>query len=209
MPLFRREIPVMAHEPKARNAWAPELFYDDSRRRWLIFWASTIPGRFPETDHTGNNETNHRIYYVTTRDFKTFSLARLFFDPGFNVIDATIVRDGKGYVLIFKDERQTPVKKNIRLARAASAEGPYKDVTEAFTRDWVEGPSVLRVGKEWVVYFDQYRERKYGAVKSTNFRDWQDITGELTFPADYRHGSVLRISPATARRLISSDGNGR
>jgi len=47
------------------------------------------------TYFTGNGEEglNHRIYGTTTRDFWTFSPTRLFYEPGFNVIDATIVRD--------------------------------------------------------------------------------------------------------------------
>jgi hypothetical protein len=197
----QRVIPVMAHEPRARNAWAPELFYDESRSTWLIFWATTIPGRFPETDQTGNNGNNHRIYYVPSRDLKTFTPTRLFFDPGFNVIDATILKAGKRFYLVFKDERQNPVKKNLRLAIADSAEGPYGQVSEAFTKDWVEGPSALKIGDEWLVYFDQYRDHRYGAVRSKDLKSWQEISGDLSFPADHRHGSVLKISAALAQRL--------
>lgn len=42
----QRELPVMAHEPGARNSWAPEIVYDAKGRQFVIFWASTIPGRF-------------------------------------------------------------------------------------------------------------------------------------------------------------------
>ena len=88
-------LPVMVHERKAVNAWAPEIFFDDETGQYLIFWATTIPGRFPATDDSGsvNKEgiaLNHRIYRTTTRDFKDYSRAELFLDPGFNVIDATI-----------------------------------------------------------------------------------------------------------------------
>ena len=41
-------VEVMAHEPKTRNVWAPELFYDEENERYVICWASTIPGRFPK-----------------------------------------------------------------------------------------------------------------------------------------------------------------
>ena len=197
----QRAIPVMAEEPTARNAWAPELFYDAAQKRWLIFWATTIPGRFPETDRTGNNGLNHRIYCVTTEDFKTFSPTQLFFDPGFNVIDATILKSGPKYYLVFKDERQNPVKKDLRLAVSDRAEGPYGEVTEPFTRDWVEGPSAIHIDGRWVVYFDQYRERRYGAVTSTDLKQWADISSQLSFPKDHRHGSVLQIAPAIAHGL--------
>ena len=35
------------------NTWAPELFYDDVKRQFLVVWASCVPGRFPD----GQEET--------------------------------------------------------------------------------------------------------------------------------------------------------
>lgn len=197
----QKAIPVMAHEPTARNAWAPELFYDDVNREWLILWASTIPGRFAGASGQGANEKNHRIYAVTTKDFEKFSATRLFFDPGFNVIDATIIRDSGKYYLIFKDEREEPVKKNLRIAVASAAQGPYQQVGESFTRDWVEGPSALKIGGEWFVYFDIYREKRYGAVKSKDLKNWVDVSNEMQFPPDHRHGTVIEVSEAVVRGL--------
>jgi hypothetical protein len=43
----QRFIPVMEHEPTTVNVWAPEVFYYAPRERFIICWASTIPGRFP------------------------------------------------------------------------------------------------------------------------------------------------------------------
>lgn len=201
----QKAIPVLAHEPTARNAWAPELFYDAATKQWLILWATTIPGRFPGAEQTGSDEKNHRIYYITTKDFQTFSATRLFFNPGFNVIDATILPAGGKYYLVFKDERQQPVKKNLRLAVADRAAGPYRQVSGAFTKDWVEGPSALKIGDEWLVYFDQYREHRYGAVKSKDLRHWADISAALSFPKDHRHGSVLKIGQALAQSLSAAE----
>ncbi|MFO0945422.1 MAG: hypothetical protein U1D30_05670 [Planctomycetota bacterium] len=48
---------------------------------------------------------NHRLYFVTTKDFEAFGEPKLFFDPGFNCIDGTIVQAEKEYALVFKDER--------------------------------------------------------------------------------------------------------
>ena len=86
----------MADEPAAMNCWAPEIFYDDQKKQYLIFWATTIPGRFPATETSGDNGLNHRIYYVTTNDFTSYSKTALLYDGGFNVIDATIVKSGAG-----------------------------------------------------------------------------------------------------------------
>jgi hypothetical protein len=86
----QRPIFVMDNEPEARNAWAPEAVWDAGGKEWTVFWASTIPGRFAEGDASGDGGYNHRIYATTTKDWQTFSLSRLWFDPGFNSIDATV-----------------------------------------------------------------------------------------------------------------------
>ena len=62
-------IPVMQHEPDVVNIWAPEVFYDDVEDRYIVIWASTIPFRFEKGIEEEKN--NHRMYYVTTKDFKT------------------------------------------------------------------------------------------------------------------------------------------
>src|ERR1035437_2320469 len=95
----QQHINVMAYEPATVNAWAPELFYDDEMQQFLIVWASCIPNRFAKGEEDENN--NHRLYYTTTKDFKTFTPTKLFLDPGFSVIDAEIVKRGKGdYILV-------------------------------------------------------------------------------------------------------------
>lgn len=198
----QRAIEVMENEPATRNVWAPEIFYDRARRQWLIFWSSTIPGRFPQTDSTGDDAYNHRIYSTTTRDFKTWSKSQLFFDPGFNVIDATLL-DAKGrFYLIFKDERRNPVKKNLRYSVSDRAEGPFGPPSEPFTGDWVEGPSALQIGGEWLVYFDHYTApHYYGAVRSKDLVHWEDCSKEMVFPRGHRHGTVLRINSWIAQAL--------
>ena len=62
----------------------------------MIFWASTIPGRFPQTAGSSEEKYNHRIYGTTTKDFVTFTPTTLFYDPGFSVIDATFLDTGAG-----------------------------------------------------------------------------------------------------------------
>lgn len=94
-------IPVMKHEKDARNCWAPEITYDRQNGLYMLYWATTIKNEFPQTQSTMENSYNHRIYYTTTKDFKTFSATELLYEPGFNVIDASIVADSGGYY-VFK-----------------------------------------------------------------------------------------------------------
>lgn len=195
-------IPFFDKEPTARNLWAPEAAYNPQRKEWIIFWATTIPGRFPDTEGTGDSNYNHRLYAVTTRDWKTFSEPKLWFDPGFNSIDATVNKVGNRWLMVFKDERKNPLQKRLRLAWSDSPQGPWKDVSEPFTQDWVEGPSVARIGDEWWIYFDHYaKPQHYGAVRTKDWKTFEDVTGQVHFPADHRHGTVVQIPEALAHQL--------
>ncbi|WP_233632685.1 glycoside hydrolase family 88 protein [Parapedobacter sp. ISTM3] len=195
-------IPVMAHEPDARNCWAPEITYDPDRGIYMIYWATTIRGRFPETQIEADNGYNHRMYYVTTSDFKTFSETKLFYDPGFNVIDATIARDGNRWVMFLKDETREPAQKNLKVAYAESMEGPYSKASEPITGDyWAEGPTAGRVGGEWVVYFDKYIMHRYGAIASRDLVNWREVSEKLAMPDGIRHGTVFKISREELARL--------
>jgi len=201
----QKPIPVLVNEPQTRNAWAPEIYYTEDRRRWVIIWSSTIPGRFPETDGQVESEMNHRIYSMTTEDFETFSEAKLFFDPGFPVIDATMLKAEGKYCLVFKDERRWPEHKQMRLATGPTLEGPWSGVSEPFTEPWTEGPSALKLKEGYVVYFDAYRRpQHFGAVLSKDLRTWTDITDKLSFSKGQKHGSFLRLSEQEHKRLQSA-----
>ena len=198
-----RAIPILPAEPTARNAWAPEAVFDPATREWTIFWATTVPGRFPDTENTGDTGYNHRLYSMTTRDWKTFGAPRLFFDPGFNAIDSTIVKDGARWIMIFKDERKNPAIKRLRLAFADSPAGPWTGVTAPFTRDWIEGPSAIKIGSEWWLYFDHYtKPRGYGAIRTPDWKSFTDVSEDVSFPDDHRHGTVVRIPERLANRLL-------
>lgn len=195
----QRFIPVMEHEPTTVNVWAPELFFDEPNDQFIICWASTIPGRFP--DHLEPHDNNQRMYYTTTRDFQTFSPAQLFYDPGFSVIDCTIVKNGKEYVLVLKDNSRP--QRNLRVAFGKSPLGPWRELSKPFTQNFTEGPSVLKVGDDWIIYFDAYQEGIYGAVRTRDFRTFANITDEVSFPKDHKHGTVLRVSRKQAEKLLT------
>ncbi len=182
-------IEVMKDEPTAVNVWAPELFYDDAGKRFIITWASTIPGRFPDYLETPTN--NHRMYFVTTKDFKTFSPTRLFLDPDFSVIDCQIVKDGNRHVLLLKDNSRP--QRNLRVAFGETPLGPWRNISLPFTQKFTEGPSALKIGKDWLIYFDAYQENIYGAVRTRDFKSFTDITKEVSFPEGHKHGTAFRV----------------
>jgi hypothetical protein len=129
----------------------------------------------------------------------------MLYDPGFNIIDATILQAENRFYLFFKDERKQPLKKNLRYAVADGPEGPYGKPSESFTGDWVEGPSAIKIKDESFVYFDHYASPQYyGAMRSKDLRQWEDCSKEMSFPKGHRHGTVLRIPPKIARDLINA-----
>ncbi|MBI4906513.1 MAG: glycoside hydrolase family 43 protein [Acidobacteria bacterium] len=183
-----------APENDILNCWAPELFYDKPSMQFTIIWATTIRGRFPKTLGTASRENNHRIYEVRTKDFQTFTPAKLYYDPAFVVIDAAIFPHGRGYAMVVKNETQTPQPaKNLFLTFADSLNGPWTPPTAKVTGDyWAEGPAPIQIGNAWYIYFDKYRDHKYGAVRSTDLKNWEDISGQIDFPKGTRHGTAFR-----------------
>jgi len=192
-------IPVMEDEPAARNSWAPEIVYDPGAKQFLIFWASTIPGRFPKTEVKGD-DNNHRMYFTTTSDFQTFGKTALLYDPGFNCIDATIAPADGRWVMFIKDETKAPVaKKHIRMAWADKATGPWGPAGPSISPDWVEGPSALKVGATWFLYFDAYTRNRYEGLQSTDLGTWKPI--EPSFPKVVRHGTAFAVPSAVVEKL--------
>ncbi|RCW32525.1 glycoside hydrolase family 43 protein [Marinilabilia salmonicolor] len=203
----QKTIPVMKHEPTARNSWAPEVFFDKKREAYLIFWATTIPGLHSPIDHGGKEDGyNHRMYYVTTRDFETFSDTRMFYNPDFSVIDCTILEKDGQYYMFLKNENPNPPEKNIRIAIADDPAGPYPlEVSGPVTGDyWAEGPTPLVVGDSVYVYFDKYREHKYGAVRSRDMKYWEDVSAQVSFPDGIRHGTALVVERSVFEKLKKS-----
>lgn len=199
----QRLIGVMEHERDALNCWAPEIFFDEDHTQFILYWATSIPGRFPETDRTGDEGLNHRMYYTRTKDFVTFEETRLFFDAGFNVIDATLVKDGARYLLFLKDETLTPCQKNIRVAVSDDLYSGFGQVSKPLTGAyWAEGPTAIRMEDAWIVYFDKYKLGQMGAVMSRDLVHWEDISSQLHFPPGAQHGSVVKILPERIRHLL-------
>ena len=191
-------IEVMAHESETVNVWAPELFYDDVNDQFVVIWASTIPFRFPKGQEEEKN--NHRMYYTITKDFNDFSPAKLFLDPGFSVIDCVIVKRGNDdYVLVLKDN--TRPNRNIKVAFGTAYLGPYRDISEPITGGFTEGPTVLKNGKDWLIYFDSYREKTYDALRTKDFKTFENISKEVSVPAGHKHGTVFTITRKQLKQL--------
>lgn len=186
-----RYIPVNEKIDGAHNTWAPDLFYDETSKQFVMIYATTIIGKFPATDKDGDQ--NHRQYAVTTKDFTTFSEPALFVNPGHNCIDGTLFASNHGLTFIYKDER--PKGKRLFAATSSGLGKLWKTSNEPILdRDWIEGPTVLKIGSEWFLYFDLYNKGKYGGAKSSDGVHWKDISDEISLPAGARHGTAFAVT---------------
>jgi hypothetical protein len=194
----QKHINVMSYDTSVVNVWAPEVFYDKATSKFIIVWASTIPFKFEKGIEDEYN--NHRLYYVTTEDFINFSETKLYYDPDYSSIDATLVNRGKNdYVLVFKDN--TRPERDIKVAFAKTATGPFEKQSKSFTPAFSEGPSVTKAGKYWLIYFDSYRDSKYSAVRTKDFQTFEDISDKISVPKGHKHGTIFKVNQKVLKNL--------
>jgi|GEM_PF-251658 len=188
-----RELPVMAAEPDTLNCWAPEIYWDAKWEEYLIIWASAVKNHFLETLGQNDELGNQRIYSTTTKDFRTFTPTKLFYDPGFALIDPTIFQAPEGWRMIFKDETGNPPKKNLRMAVGDDLQGPFRAAGEPFSPKYVEGPAVFKAEGEFVCIFHYYGNNTWGAFKSRDLTNWADVSERLNMPPISHPGTVLEV----------------
>ncbi|MBB6634640.1 LamG-like jellyroll fold domain-containing protein [Cohnella thailandensis] len=195
-------LPLMRDIPDTVNSWAPEFSYDPATSEFLVYWASS----------TGKDLSNSKHYCARTRDWLAFSKTELFFDPGFQTIDASLAEHGGSYYMAVKDESHVyePLKRpqppmNF-LAVAERLEGPYKRLPGIQTPDYTEGPAFLWIDAEqkWLLIYDYWAYGKFGAMESEDMLRWSAELDEsrVRFPYRARHASVFPVSEERLRRLL-------
>ncbi len=148
------------------------------------------------------------MYRTTTKDFLTFTPTQLFCDPGFSVIVATFPHAAGRHYLILKDETRHPPKKFLQIAECDDLRGPFRNLSALITPAglWVEGPTELKIGDDYVIYYDAYQKKHYGAMRSRDLKTWEDVTAKLVLPDEgtavrLRHGTVIEVPRAIVDRL--------
>ena len=196
----QRFIEVMS-DTTTVNVWAPELFWDDVKKQAIIVWASCIPGKYPDGQEEHKN--NHRLYYTTTKDFKTFAPTKLMIEPGFSCIDATLVKRGqKDYVMVLKDN--TRPERDIKVAYAKSPYGPWSKASEPFTGKMMEGPTTVKVENGWLIYYDRYRLYDFGAHFTKDFVTFEDVSNKVSVPKLHKHGTIFEADEAVLQGLLNA-----
>lgn len=196
-------VPVMGAVLGTKNCWAPECFYDAAGDCYRVIWSSTVKEDSPDALHS-----DHRIWGATTTDFHTYSPAHLFFDPGYNVIDASVVAFDGWYWMAFKDERGEnrfgTDYKAIRFCRSRTGGGPWTEISELITPALTEGPTLFHCEGRWIMLFDHFLQDFFGAMESLDCIHWSAVGGETSFPEGARHPTVIEVEDELAARVFNS-----
>jgi beta-xylosidase len=196
----------------AGNTWAPEASYDPALGAYVVFWASKI---YAEGDPNHTGSTYNKMMYATTRDFHTFSEPKVWNDPGYSVIDSTVIRHDGAYHRFTKDERNesssTPCSKFIAAEKSTN----LRDTSYDFVADCIgkgsishgEGPTIFKSNTEekWYLFIDEFGGRGYIPFETTDLDSGKWTMSEnFELPSSPRHGTVLPVTRAEYKRLLGA-----
>jgi hypothetical protein len=202
----------------AGNTWAPEAYWSDELGSYVVFWASPMFDK-DDVEHTGN--TYQKMFYATTRDFRTFSEPRVWQDFGSSRIDSTVIKDGDTYHRFTKDEGGVTKCSDIIQEKSddllavddasqpgwSSANPAWKIVDSCIGRkagtSAVEGPTAFKAnpgdtsGSKYYLFADEYGGRGYVPLGTDDLDapDWK-IPATYKLPGSPRHGTVIPVTAA-------------
>ncbi|WP_233518003.1 family 43 glycosylhydrolase [Streptomyces corynorhini] len=196
----------------AGNTWAPEAYYDASLNAYVVFWASKI---YADDDPRHTGSTYNKMLYATTRDFRTFSEPEVWSDPGYSVIDSTVISHNGSYYRFTKDERNasstTPCSKFITAEKSTDLRSTsYDFVADCIGKGSIsqgEGPTVFKSNTEekWYLFIDEFGGRGYIPFETTDLDSGKWTMSEnFELPVNPRHGTVLPVTAAEYERLLGA-----
>lgn len=183
-------------------AWAPQIIYDPVTEKYVIYYSVGFPDM-------------HRIYYtLIDEDLNVLSEPKVFFAPGFDVIDADIVWNDidKEYKMIFKREGDRAL--SMATAKTIVPAGDKQTgwcqwkLVEGFGIDEpgqsIEAPSMFRfIGqKTWKLGYQKYSNGYNYRMMSLDEHcmapaNRVDINGKLAA----QHGSFVKLTKREYRHL--------
>ncbi|MEO6085236.1 MAG: glycoside hydrolase family 43 protein, partial [Umezawaea sp.] len=181
------------------HTWAPEAFWDAARGQYGILYSANSGGR-------------DAFYVNYTTDFVTVSAPQLFFDPGFNVLDATVhVGNGTNYLYYksFTDGRLYGARSSTLNPRGFDR-GTY---TAGVVNGGIEAPIVVKAHDrdEWWLWGDSFSpvngELYAWRSGNVNADAWSPLTkAQYTQPLNAKHPTICGITATEHDNLLSRWG---
>lgn len=196
----------------AGNVWAPEAIWNPAQNNYLVFWASKIYAA-SDTNHTGS--TYNKMMYATTTDFRTFSAPQVWKDPGYSVIDSTVISNNGVFYRVTKDERNNTSSTPCAKFLIQESSTVLTSTSYTFQRECIgqgslsagEGPTMVKSNTEnrWYLFIDEFGGRGYVPFTTTDLASsqWTEV-GNAALPANPRHGSVLPVTRPEMLRLAGA-----
>ncbi|MBE1488420.1 glycoside hydrolase family 43 protein [Plantactinospora soyae] len=183
----------------ATHTWAPEAFWDAGRGQYGIIYSAY-------------NGTRDVFYVNYTSDFQTVGSAQLFFDPGFNVLDATMhINNGTNY-LYYKHmgDGRLYGARSTSLNPRSFDRGTY---TAGVVNGGIEAPIVVKANdrNEWFLWGDSFSPNngELYAWRSGNVNadSWSPLNkAQYTQPLNAKHPTIIPITATERTNLLSRWG---
>ena len=150
------------------------------------------------------------IFAVTSSDLTTFSYPWILFDPGYPVIDGTIITMNGSYWMLYKDERKGAL--TIYDASASDLSTGFTrayDDTVLHPQRYIEGPMAFPLADgSYCLYVDHYPKAEFFAGKIQKLGEDPAITwysaSDYTLPeTDVRNGSVIPVTAKEYERILA------
>jgi hypothetical protein len=95
---------------------------------------------------------------------------------------------------------------SIDMFKGPTPEGPWSSLTKNLAPKYIcEGPTAMKIGKYYHMYFDIYHSNRMGLVRSTDLIHWEDMTSQIKFPPKTKHGTIIKVTPDIVR-MLSENG---
>ena len=196
---------ISADDMKA--AWAPQVIYDDSTRTYVLYYSVGFPDR-------------HRIYYqLIDKDLNILTEPRLYFDPGYDIIDADIVYnavDGD-YQMVYKCESANGFNRATARHLVPSNDNTTATTVWTITNGFhvtdnnqsIEAPTQWRElgDTKWKLSFINYSGSGYGYKTVALDEHGLNPSSPVRISGNVaaQHGSILKLTEAEYSYLLAWD----
>jgi hypothetical protein len=180
----------------ATHSWAPEAFWDAGRGQYAIIYSAV-------------NSSGHNVIMVNyTTDFVTASAPRVFFDPGYDVIDGDMAVGVNGINYLYFKKDQTLVG-----ARSGTlAPGSFTVFSTPVSHGGTEAPILVKsqTTGQWFLWGDTYTPNGvFYAWQSSSLASgtWTALDQRLyTQPVNSKHAGIQPISTTEYDNLLAKWG---
>lgn len=186
-------------------AWAPQVIYDPVTKNYVLYYS------------VGFKSGYHKTYYqLIDKDLKILTEPRLYFDPGYDIIDNDIVYNAvtKQYQMVFKCESASGFNRATATHLVPQTGEESGTTVWTITSGWhvsdnnqsIEAPTQWRpMGSDaWNVSYINYSGSGYGY--KTRYMDNEGLNPGDPFTISgsvaAQHGSILKITEAEYNYLL-------